>query len=128
MDPESGVEIKSLFTKKTETHSGSEATVFYISKLLALQKVLGHDFPIIIDSFRAEDLSSVKENKVLELFNRINNQFIITTTLKKEEIGKYSANAMINNIDYQCHIPGKLLSEENNAEFHKKILSFGIDI
>lgn len=128
LDPESGVKIKSLFTKKTETHSGSEATVFYISKLLALQKVLGHDFPIIIDSFRAEDLSSVKENKVLELFNRINNQFIITTTLKKEEMGKYSANAMINNIDYQCHIPGKLLSEENNAEFHKKILSFGIDI
>lgn len=106
-----GTEVFSdLFTKKGITYSGSEATVFHILKIYALAVVLKHFYPIIIDSFRAEDLSTPKENIVLDLFSQLPNQVILTTTLKNEELGKYNGLNGINHIDYSNHAPSKILS------------------
>lgn len=89
--------------------SGSEATIFHVVKLFALQFVLRHSFPIVIDSFRAEDLSTGKENTVLEISKSIDKQVILTTTLKHEEIGKYDDLPDVNHINYQSHTPSKIL-------------------
>lgn len=112
-----------LFTPKNELYSGSEAMVFYIVKSLAYQFVLKHDYPIIIDSFRAEDLSTYKEDIIINLYQNINNQVILTTTLKEEEKGKYDNKDNINHIDYCDHIPNKILQREYVDEF-KNLLSY----
>lgn len=67
IDPDGNIIYSSLFTQRNEVYSGSEATIFHVVKLFALQFVLRHSFPIVIDSFRAEDLSTGKENTVLEI-------------------------------------------------------------
>ncbi|EAE7465693.1 hypothetical protein BIY62_14375, partial [Listeria monocytogenes] len=90
IDPNGTLLFEDIFTKKNEVFSGSEATEFHLSKIYALAKVLQHPYPIVIDSFRAEDLSTERENVVINLFNQLENQIIFTTTLKKEEIGKYN--------------------------------------
>ncbi|MED4447124.1 hypothetical protein [Bacillus thuringiensis] len=106
-----------IFTKKTEIFSGSEATEFHLSKMYVLAKVLQHPYPIIVDSFRAEDLSTDREKVVIDLFDQLNNQIIFTTTLKKEEVGKYNALKKINHIDYSSHTPSKILSKKFADEF-----------
>lgn len=110
IDPDGNIIYASLFTQKNEVYSGSEATVFHLVKLFALQYVLQHNFPIIIDSFRAEDLSTGKEDSVLEISKAVGNQVIFTTTLKREEIGKYDTLTGVNHIDYQTHAPSKILN------------------
>lgn len=99
-----------LFTKRNEIYSGSEATIFHLVKLYAIRCVLEHNYPIIIDSFRAEDLSTQKENKVIDIYRSIPNQIILTTTLKQQELGKYDNMDGINHIDYAGHTPSKMLS------------------
>ena len=128
IDETSNVEIDGLFTKRDEVYSGSESTVFHIVKLYALQQVLQHNFPIIIDSFRAEDLSSAKENIVINLFKKISNQKIFTTTLKEEEIGKYDMQKDINHIDYLGYAASKLLSENYNEAFNLLLSEMSIII
>lgn len=122
IDSDSEEDYSNIFTDKATVYSGSEATVFHISKLLALQKVLNHDFPIVIDSFRAEDLSTPKEKRVLELFCGLHNQSILATTLKTEELGKYNDLESINHIDYDSHLPNHLLQPEYVEEM-KELLS-----
>lgn len=109
IDPDGNITYSSLFTQRNELYSGSEATIFHVVKLFALQFVLRHSFPIVIDSFRAEDLSTGKENTVLEISKSIGNQVILTTTLKHEEIGKYDDLPDVNHINYQSHTPSKIL-------------------
>lgn len=127
IDQNGNLRITSLFTTKDEVYSGSEATIFHIVKLLALQYVLAHNYPIIIDSFRAEDLSTAKESIVLGLMNNMNNQFICTTTLKKEEMGKYDNNTTINHIDYKDNQPSKILSKNYVEDFQKLLKPFAIE-
>ena len=107
----------SLFTQRNEVYSGSEATVFHLVKLFALQQVLRHNCPIIVDSFRAEDLSTGKEKTVLEISKSINNQVILITTLKHEELGKYDSIEGVNHINYISHIPSKILDGRYVADF-----------
>lgn len=109
IDPDGNIIYSSLFTQRNEVYSGSEATIFHVVKLFALQFVLRHSFPIVIDSFRAEDLSTGKENTVLEISKSIDKQVILTTTLKHEEIGKYDDLPDVNHINYQSHTPSKIL-------------------
>lgn len=103
--------------------------MFYLVKLYALAVILEHNFPIIIDSFRAEDLSSAKEIVALEWFSKLKNQLIFTTTIKTEEIGKYDKYREINVIDYTNHTPNKML-QENYVNNISKILTeiFKIEI
>ena len=46
------------------------------------QKITGHKMPIIVDSFRSEDLSTEKEKAFLDLINGLGNQIIFSTTFK----------------------------------------------
>ena len=128
INPEGNLYFNELFTKKGKVYSGSESTMFHLVKLLSIQNNLEHDFPIIMDSFRAEDLSTPKERTVLELFEKINNQIIFTTTLKNEEIGKYDKIGFINHIDYSKNISCKLLTEESNDEFQKLLSELSINL
>jgi hypothetical protein len=112
IDPSGNLHFDDLFTKKNEIYSGSEATIFHLVKLYAIRCILEHNYPIIIDSFRAEDLSTQKENRVIDIYKNIPNQVIFTTTLKEQELGKYDNMEEINHIDYKGHTPSKMLSNE----------------
>lgn len=117
IDSSGNIEYTSLYTPRTEIYSGSEATLFHLIKMLAFQYVLQHEYPIVIDSFRAEDLSTQKEELIIELFRALDNQIILTTTLKEEEKGKYDDVKDINHIDYSTHESSKLLSPEQVERF-----------
>ena len=122
IDPEGTNPYQDLFTKRNMVASGSEETVFYVSKLIAIAQKTNHSCPIIIDSFRAEDLSTDKENRVIKLLQTLSNQCILTTTLKTEEKGKYNNIEYINGIDYTEHISNKLLTS-HYVPCLKKVLS-----
>lgn len=128
IDPNGNLYFESLFTKKDETYSGSESTVFHLVKLYALRKVLNHNYPIVVDSFRAEDLSTSKEAVVIDLYSKIPNQVIFTTTLKAEEMGKYDQNTIINHIDYKNHAASKMLTSEYVSEFQSIMSIFSITL
>jgi hypothetical protein len=117
IDPTGNLSFDDLFTTKDKVYSGSEATIFHLVKLLALAKVLKHNYPIIVDSFRAEDLSTSKENKVIELFNQLGKQIIFTTTLKQEEHRKYDSIDDVYHIDFTSHDPSKMLNSSFVGEF-----------
>lgn len=110
IDPAGNTEYQDIFTKKNALYSGSESTVFNITRTLALQHVLEHDYPIVIDSYRAEDLSTSKEAIIIDKFKNLTNQIIVTTTLKDEETGKYINMPGVNAIDYGTHSPNKILT------------------
>lgn len=110
IDPERTFEYQDLFTKRGSVVSGSEETIFYIAKIIALACLTKHPCPLIMDSFRAEDLSSEKEKKAIEQLSLLDRQCILTTTLKAEEKGKYSDDEKeINSIDYTNHKSGKIV-------------------
>ena len=51
IDPNGNLVFEDIFTKRDEVYSGSEATVFHLSRLYAFAKTLKHTNPIIVDSF-----------------------------------------------------------------------------
>lgn len=116
VDPTGNLKMNELFTKQGVVYSGSDATMFYLAKMYALKKILKHNYPVIIDSFRAEDLSTEKEAVVLEKFKEVNGQIIFTTTLKQEEKGKYDKYEYLNLIDFSenesSHVIGNKYSKE----------------
>lgn len=128
MDPESSSEYSDLFTKRGSVVSGSEETIYYAARTLALNSQTKHVCPLIIDSFRAEDLSTDKESTLLKLFAQTNKQCILTTTLKKEERGKYSTYPGLNVIDYTDHVSNKLLESSSVNLFLTILSEFGIDL
>lgn len=118
---------ESLFTTDASVYSGSETTEYFISRTYALARHMGHGLPVLIDSFRAEDLSTMREERVLELMAGLRNQIILTTTIKQEEgPGKYGDNPSLHNIDYSNHQTNKLLSSEWNDVFASKVQEFGV--
>lgn len=108
-----------IFTTRDKIYSGSEATEFHLARMYAFGKILKHDYPIIVDSFRAEDLSTERENKVLNEFKELDNQIIFTTTLKAEEGEKYAFDSSLNNISFSGHVTNKMLSNAYVDEFRK---------
>ena len=96
-----------IFGTKDKIYSGSEATEFHLAKMFAFAHILKHDYPIIVDPFRAEDLSTDREDRVLDEFLRLNNQIIFTTTVKKEEGGKYQRSINIKSINFSEHTTNK---------------------
>ncbi len=126
IDPAGTNPYQDLFTKRGTVASGSEETVFYVSKLIAISKITNHSCPIIMDSFRAEDLSTDKEKRVIELLQDLSKQCILTTTLKTEEKGKYDIESDINGIDYTEHISNKLLDSKYATDFKTLLSDFHI--
>ncbi|MQR93634.1 hypothetical protein [Fictibacillus phosphorivorans] len=126
IDPLGNLVFNSLFTKRNQVFSGSEATEFHLVKLISLAKVFKYNLPLVVDSFRAEDLSTEKEEVVLKLFSELGLQIIFTTTLKTEELGKYKNQPFINNIDYSSHKPSKILNPSYLPEFKQLISKLAI--
>lgn len=118
--------FKDIFTKKGTTFSGSEGQEFYFCKVVALKEMLKHDFPLIIDSFRDGEISTVKEEKMLEIYKEIDGQVILTSTLKAEEYSsdKYSRIEGINTLDYSKHQDCKILNQHQVEEFFKLMSNF----
>lgn len=121
-------EYNDIFAIKGQTYSGSEQQIYYFCKLMAFQKYFEHDYPIVIDAFREGEISSGKENIMLDKFSNIENQVILSATLKEEEYSteKYVSTDDINVIDYSGHKDNKILSEEMSEDFQKILLGFGI--
>lgn len=116
-----------LFTTQANVLSGSDGTIYFAARLYAIAKVLGHGMPLLVDSFRADDLSSDREDRLLDLFSRLTNQMILTTTIKQEEgLSKYSADNRVRAIDYSNHAINKLLSSQFNTEFAEKADELGL--
>jgi len=128
VDPQGRLIFDGIFAKQDETYSGSEEQEFYFSKLMSLNDTLKHDFPIIIDSFRDGELSSEKENILLQEFKKLNKQVILTATLKKEEYQKikYEELQGINSIDYSKHEDSKILQQDFASEFIKLLDYFNV--
>lgn len=76
IDIEGTDDYEDVFTKRGTTISGSEETVFYVARLISTAEMIKHECPIIMDSFRAEDLSTDKEERVLTMFSELSNQCI----------------------------------------------------
>ena len=110
-----------IFTAQDKFYSGSEATEFHLAKMYAFAKSLQHDYPIIVVSFRAEDLSSDREARVINLFDKLNNQIIFTTTLKAEEGEKYAKRNELNNISFSAHTTNKMLSVTYVEKFIQEV-------
>lgn len=128
IDIESKQLYDDLFTKRGSVVSGSEETVYYIARLISIAKLTKHSCPIIMDSFRAEDLSTEKEERVLALLSELKRQCILTTTLKAEEKDKYVKMAGINAIDYTGHHSNKILGTEGLPAFIKLLSGLGISL
>lgn len=126
LDPNGNLKFSQVFSKRQSVYSGVEETEYYLSKLYALLSVLNHPFPIIMDYFRDGELSSKKEERVLEIFGGVDNQVILTATLKEQELGKYDNQKNINHIDYAPHTPSKLLSVENSDRFISYMQKFSL--
>jgi len=130
INPNGNLVFSSLFSKKDATFSGSEGQEYYFSKLLALNNVLKHKFPLIVDSFRDGELSTGKENKMLMYYKSLGKQVILTATLKKEEYDseKYTSDSELNVLDYSVNEDSKILQEEYAVEFKMILTSLGLSI
>ena len=117
VDPNGTLVFDDLFSKRKSVYSGSEETEFYLSKLYAIAKALGHNYPIMMDYFRDGELSSEKEEVVLSTFGKFRNQIIFTATLKAEEMGKYKGRKKIKAIDYSLNVDSHILSSEFTKRF-----------
>lgn len=124
----SGDYYKGVFAVKGQTYSGSEQQVYYFCKLMGFQKFFDHNYPIIIDAFREGEISSGKENLMLDKFSMMNNQVLISATLKEEEYSteKYISSNKVNIIDYSDHKDNKILSSDWVGEFSEILHKFGI--
>lgn len=127
-DSNGNLEFESLFTKRNVTHSGSERQEFLSAKLIAINKFLDLPFPIIIDAFREGELSTIKEELMIPRFEELNNQIILSCTLKKEEhfANKYSDLKKINKIDYSENEKNHILNNSDLEEFKRIISKFSI--
>ena len=128
IDKEGSLEFVDLFTKTGVTYSGSEGQEYYFCKLLALNNILSHEFPIIIDSFREGELSSKKENLMTEVLIKLKKQVILTSTLKDEEYDtdKYLKLKNVKVMDYSDIEDSKILNPSHAESFIGLLSKFGI--
>lgn len=128
IDPQGLLQFEDLFTKASETYSGSEGQEYYFCKIMALNSILDHKFPIIIDSFREGELSTTKEMIMLDEFLKLDKQVILTSTVKKEEYSadKYFNIDKLNVLDYSNFEDSKILQESFVASFSELLTKFNV--
>lgn len=126
VDNEIEGELDGLFTKATESFSGSQAQFFLYSRIMAITKYFDLEWPIIIDSYRDGEVSSNKEKIIIKELKKVKNQVIITSTLKAQEYeaNKYSQIKEVNPIDYSDVPEMTLLRSEYVEEFKKLVCKF----
>ena len=66
--------------------------------------------------------------KKLDWYYNLKNQLIFTTTLKKQEKGKYDDDKRITLIDYTNHMPSKVLQKEWVKDISELAKKFFIEI
>lgn len=130
VDPSGNLFFNDIFTKKDETFSGSEEQEYYYSRLMAINDYFLHRFPIIVDSFRRGEVSSNKENIMINGYKSLNKQVILTATLKEEEYDKNKYNSIvgITAIDYSNNLASKILQPKSADEFLTILETFNISI
>ena len=130
INPNGNLEFKTLFAKKDSTFSGSEGQEYYFSKLMALNNILDHEFPLIVDSFRDGELSTSKENIMLDYYKVVGKQVILTATVKEEEYtsDKYTSDEELNVLDYSIHTNSKILQVDYAFNFNVILESFEITL
>ena len=117
-----------LFTLKNATYSGSDEQEYYFSRTLAISECLKHQFPIIMDYYRGGEISTNRENLMIDCYKSLNKQVIITSTLKEQEysVDKYKDIDGINVIDYSFNEDSKILTSKHNNEFKNIVENLGI--
>lgn len=128
IDRESKKQYSDIFTKRGVTISGSDVTIYYFARIIAAAELLEIDWPIIMDSFRAEDLSSEKEELAIKKLLELDKQSILTTTLKEEENNKYEKMRYVNGIDYSKHRTNRILSSSYVDKFKEIVAMFGVEM
>ena len=113
LEPTGAHIFDALFSKKDVNYSGSEECEFYLAKLYALAKILRHPFPIVMDAFREGELSTKKEEMIIDCFSKLSNQIIFSATLKDQELNKYDQFPNINAIDYSRNKTHHILNNNN---------------
>lgn len=122
---------ESLFSTKANVFSGSDSTIYFAARTYAIASEINHGMPIMIDSFRADDLSSDREDRLLDLFGKLTNQIVLTTTIKREEsavpdASKYEMDPRVHPIDYSGHELNIIMSAAYNKRFAEKAADFGL--
>lgn len=126
LEPTGKFSFDTLFSKKDVNYSGSEECEFYLVKLYALAKILKHPFPVVIDAFREGEISTNKENLIIEKFNELPNQVIFSATLKDQEMGKYSTFSNVNSIDYSNNTTHHILNSQDVSVVLQKLSEFSV--
>lgn len=128
VDKQGKLVFTDLFTTKHLIYSGSDEQEYYFSRTMAINDCLQHSFPIIIDYYRGGEISTARENLMIECFKSIDKQVIITSTLKEQEYSadKYNDIEDVTVIDYSTNEDSKILSSMQNNCFKKIIDSFNI--
>jgi hypothetical protein len=122
--------FQGLFSKQGENYSGSEEQEFYFCKLIALDHFFNHQFPLIMDSYRSGELSTQKEQVMIDIYKKLGKQVVLTSTLKTEEYStlKYDAIPDINAVDYSTHQSSQILQRSYVANFNNIVRSFGVSM
>jgi hypothetical protein len=129
VDPTGQQKFTEVFAKKNVTFSGCDEQEYYFSRTLALLGLLEHPFPIIIDCFRKGELSTKKENAMIEEYRKTRTQVILSATLKDEEYtsgSKYYDMPGVNAIDYEMHQDSHILQNKHVDAFGELVRSFGV--
>jgi len=129
IDPDGTQVFKDFFSTKSMTFSGSEEQEYYFSRTLAFFWHLKHHFPIIMDCFRKGELSSKKENIMIEEYKKTGVQVILSSTLKDEEYSsgtKYYSLDGVNAINYESNPNSHILQSDHCDQFMHIINSFGV--
>lgn len=129
IDPDGTQVFRDFFSTSSMTFSGSEEQEYYFSRTLAIFWHLKHDFPIIMDCFRKGELSTKKEDIMLEEYKKTGVQVILSSTLKDEEYTsgtKYYEDEGINTINYEPNPTSHILQSTYCEEFMSIVDSFGI--
>lgn len=128
VDKQGKLVFTDLFTTKHLIYSGSDEQEYYFSRTMAINDCLQHSFPIIIDYYRGGEISTARENLMIECFKSIDKQVIITSTLKEQEysVDKYNDIENVTVIDYSTNEDSKILSSRQNNCFKNIIDSFNI--
>ena len=129
IDPDGKQEFKDFFATKHMTFSGCEEQEYYFSRTLAIYWYLQHDFPIIMDCFRKGELSTKKENTMIEEYKKTKQQVILSSTLKDEEYNsgtKYYSIPGVTAINYESNSNSHILQEHNSKAFMNLVSSFGV--
>lgn len=118
----------SILTKDKVVYSGSQATEYYVARMLAFQLNMKHNFPIIIDGLREGGVSSSTEKRIIDELSKLSNQVILSATLKEEEadVNKYDNYLEINHLNYENYETKQIMQASYVEELQTLLSKFGV--